>query len=294
MKIFSQLLILFIFVLSSCDLIRVKDSAVLGENSKTIARVKDKYLYKTDLEGIVGNESNLNDSINASQRYIQNWIKKQLLISKAESELDFDQAELQRKILDYRYALMVYEYEKLYINNHLNTEVTDEEIEEYYKENKDKFQLKQNILRGVFLQLPKESPKTDEFKSLLRRNSEQAKEKLKTLSIRYTTKSHLEDTVWLKFDNVFQNTPFRDEPNRVQFLRENQKRVIEGSDDNFLYLIRIDEFKIRDEISPIEFIRDDIRTIIINKRKTMLADQLEQEIYDEAVDKNDFEIYEDY
>ena len=121
--------------------------------------------------------------------------------------------------------------------------------------------------------------------------SEKSKSQLRTLSLRFATKSHLEDTIWLKFDDMFQNTPEQNTSNRVQFLRENQNRVIETSDDNFVYLYRIDEFKIQDEISPLEFVKDEIRNIIINKRKTELTEKLEQDVYDAAVKNKQFEVY---
>lgn len=274
-------------------MIQMKNAPELEDSDVLLARVKDKYLLQKDIEGIVPSGSNSIDSANSVQRYVQNWVKKQLLISEAESQIEFDQAELQRKILEYRYALIVYEFEKLYINNHLRTEVTDQEIESYYRENKEKFQLKQNILRGVFLQLPKDSPKLNEIKRLLRSKTDKIKATLKAHSLRFATKSHLEDSVWLKYDDVFKNTPFRNEPNRLQFLKENHNRIIETSDDNFVYLIRIDEYRIRDEIAPLDFIRENLKAIIINKRKTELANELEERVFEDAVKNKEFEIYVD-
>jgi hypothetical protein len=41
----------------------------------------------------------------------------------------------------------------------------------------------------------------------------------------------------------------------------------------------------------LEFVRDNIVEIIVNKRKIALANQLETDIYSEAQNNNDFEIY---
>lgn len=286
----SLWLILFLLV-SACELIQVKNESAVTQTNEPLARVKDKYLYISDIQGVVPKDANPLDSMNTVKRYIQNWIKKQLMITEAESNIEYDQAEIQRKMLDYRYALLVYEYEKLYINKNLSTKVKDEELAAYYQKNKDKFLLKQNILRGIFLQLPKDSNKKNDIKRLMNLKSEKSRSQLRTLSLRFATKSHLEDTIWLKFDDMFQNTPEQNTPNRVQFLRDNQKRVIETSDDNFVYLYRIDEFKIQDEISPLEFVKDEIRNIIINKRKTELTEKLEQDVYDAAVKNKQFEVY---
>jgi len=287
----NSLWLIVILLVSACELIQVKNESTVSQTNKPLARVKDKYLYVLDIQGVVPKDANPLDSVNTVKRYIQNWIKKQLMITEAESNIEYDQAEIQRKMLDYRYALLVYEYEKLYINKNLSTKVNDEELAAYYQKNKDKFLLKQNILRGIFLQLPKDSNKKNDIKRLMNLKSEKSKSQLRTLSLRFATKSHLEDTIWLKFDDMFQNTPEQNTSNRVQFLRENQNRVIETSDDNFVYLYRIDEFKIQDEISPLEFVKDEIRNIIINKRKTELTEKLEQDVYDAAVKNKQFEVY---
>jgi len=289
----SIVIVLILLLSASCELIQVKQESSSEQNNEPVARVKDKYLYTSDITGIVPKEVNPVDSSNTVKRYIQNWIKKQLMISEAESNIEYDQAEIQRKMLDYRYALLVYEYEKLFINRNLQTEVSQNELLEYYAENKDKFLLKQSILRAIFLQLPIDSPKKNDIKRLMSLKTSKAKTQLRSHSLRFATKSHLEDTIWLKFDEVFQNTPFHDTANRVQFLQSNRNRIIETTDDNFVYLIRIDDYKIHDEVSPLEYVKDDIKNIIINKRKTELAEKLEQEVYNAAVGNKSFEIYVD-
>ena len=99
----------------------------------------------------------------------------------------------------------------------------------------------------------------------------------------------LEDTVWLNFDELIQSTPLASIPNHEQYLKTN--KYVETNDQNFEYFLYINEYKIADQISPLEFVRDDIKEIIVNKRKIALANQLETDIYAEAQTNNDFEIY---
>jgi len=49
--------------------------------------------------------------------------------------------------------------------------------------------------------------------------------------------------------------------------------------------------KIRESLSPLSFVRDDIRVLIINKRKLDLIREMENTTYEEALRKNEFEIY---
>jgi hypothetical protein len=41
----------------------------------------------------------------------------------------------------------------------------------------------------------------------------------------------------------------------------------------------------------LEFVRDDIKNIILNKRKVELVKKLEDDVFKEAKDDDDFEIY---
>ena len=65
----------------------------------------------------------------------------------------------------------------------------------------------------------------------------------------------------------------------------------EDSNEENLYFLRIKEYKISDQISPLEFVRNDIKQIILNKRKVAIANQLEEEVFEKAKSSNKYEIY---
>lgn len=261
-----------------------------GQVLTPVARVYDNYLYQEDLEGIVDGSANTEDSADIMGRYVDSWIRKQLLITEAASQIDFDEAELERKILDYRYALMVYEFEKNYVNQRVDPEVSPEEIRAYYNENKDNFELKQNIIKGIFAKVPKEAPRTGRLKNLFQSDlDEKVREEIKSYCLSFAASYSLDDSVWYDFEDVIKNTPLVSIPNKVQFLRSND--FIETSDDIYVYFVRVMDYKITDQISPLEFVSDDIVQIIRNKRKVALTQKLKDDIYKEASENNDFEIY---
>jgi hypothetical protein len=43
-----------------------------------------------------------------------------------------------------------------------------------------------------------------------------------------------------------------------------------------LYFLKINQYRIQNDTSPLEFVRDDIQKIILNKRKVTLAKTLEE------------------
>ena len=157
-------------------------------------------------------------------------------------------------------------------------------------ENIENFELKQNIIRGYFIQIAKDAPNLRRFRTLLRSTREKDVEELKSYAFSFGTKVHLDDSIWVNFEDVINNTPLMDIPNKTDFLRRN--KFYEIPDDSFIFFLKISQFKIQNDTSPLEFVRDDIKKIILNKRKVALAKKLEEDIYEKAVENEDFKIYQ--
>jgi hypothetical protein len=254
-----------------------------------VARSNNTYLYRDELAGIVPPGTPAEDSISRMEAYVGSWIRKQLLIQEAMRKINISEAEVERKILDYRFSLIAYEYQTYYIKQNLDTTIREEEIEAYYHDNIDNFVLKQNIIRGTFIKVIKNAPRTERIKALVISDREEDKEDLKSYCLSFASAYHIADSSWIPFDELVRNSPLAEIPNKVQFLEAN--RYYETADDGYLYFLRITEYRISDNISPIEFVRGDIRNIIQNKRKVELARKLENEVYDNAVEEETFEIF---
>lgn len=281
---------LMLVLCGGCGYLKMKEeNKEVLEGQAKIARVNDKFLFKADLADIVPGGSSSDDSARMVKRYINSWVRKQLLIDEAASKIEFDQQELERKILDYRYALMVYEYEKHYVNATLQKEVTEEEVKAYYEANKDNFELKQNIIKGLYVKVPKEAPRLNKLREFIEADDSDEKEKLKSYCYRFAADFMLDDAAWVNFEELMVNTPLTSIPNKVQWLKAN--KYVETSDERYLYFLKITDYKISNELSPLEFVRDQIETIIINKRKAELAARLENEIYEKAQKSKAFDIY---
>ena len=76
---------------------------------------------------------------------------------------------------------------------------------------------------------------------------------------------------------------------KESYLRNN--RFVETEDSSFYYFVRFSDMQIRESISPLSFVRDDIRNLILNKRKLELIREMEKSVYNEALKKNEIEIF---
>ncbi len=280
---------LLVVLLSSCDLIRMKKDTPAGQGRKAVARVNDVYLYQDELAGIVSENISKEDSAVRVSTYIDNWVRKQLLISQAMKTIDINEAEVERKVLEYRYSLIGYEYQNFYINKNLNGNVSDDDVARYYSEHIDNFILKQNIVRGTFIVVPKGAPRTNRVKDLIYSTKDKDLTELKSFCLSFSTAYHLADSTWMEFDKLVVGSPLSEIPNKVQFLKSNP--YYETSDAESMYFLKVDEYKISDNVSPLEFVREEIKNIILNKRKVELAKRLEDDVYENAAKRKDFEVY---
>src|SRR5690554_33388 len=168
------------YILSSCDFFKFKTEEIVVDDI-ILASVDNNLLKQSDLEFVTKDSPSEEDSANLAERYMQSWIRKQLMIKEAGKNMAFDEAELNRKLLDYKYALMVYEFEKAYVNENLNREVSEEEINSYYEENKVNFTLKKIIVRTNFLKIEKDIPQRTQISRLLSSNRESDKGDLRDM-----------------------------------------------------------------------------------------------------------------
>src|SRR5688572_17705081 len=133
-----KITLLCLLSLMGCEFIKMKGKSASGEEKRQpVARVNNAYLYKDELIGIVTAGTSPEDSTVRIETYITSWIRKQLLIQEATRKIDINEADVERKILDYRFSLIAYEYQSYYVKQNLDTVISKEETEQYYKNNID-------------------------------------------------------------------------------------------------------------------------------------------------------------
>src|ERR1041385_425533 len=263
------LVIASLLVLQGCDLIKRKKNNAGESKRRAIARVNNTLLYEDELKGIVPEKTTKDDSAARVNAYVNSWVHKQLLIQEALKTISIDEAEVERKVLDYRYSLIGYEFQNYYIQQHLNDSVDDASIAKYYKEHLDNFILKKNIIRGTYIKVAKDAPRTKRIKDLMFSTKEKEKNELKSYCLSFSAAYHIADSSWIEFDKLTVNSPLSNFPNKIQFLQTNN--YYETADQTHLYFLKVDGYKISDNVSPLEFVLQDIKNIILNKRKVELA-----------------------
>jgi hypothetical protein len=279
-----------IVLMSACDLFKFKSDQEDEEENPVVAEVEGNKLRLSELELLSTKGMNSADSSAIINRYVQSWIRKQLMIREASKAMAYDEAEINRKLLDYKYTLMVYEFEKAYLEDNLDENIPFSEIEEYYNSNQKNFSLKEIIVRCNFLKMDKSSNQNRNLDRLLSESEGKQSEAINDIALKYANNYFLEDGTWIRFEDIIINTPLANHPNKVGLLKSNNLITVE--DDKYKYFFRILEYKLEDQIPPVEFVSEEISKILVNKRRVGLVEQLQKNIYNSALENNEFKIYE--
>ncbi len=282
-----RLLVISAFIsiaMMSCNLLPGKGKGKL----KPIARVYDKYLYRDDLKGLVTAGISADDSMEITAAYINNWVRQELLLKQAEDNLDEGKTDFSKQIEQYRNSLVIYAYESELVKQKLDTVVPMSEIEAYYQKNQNNFYLRENIVLASYVIIPKVSPVAAKLKSLLQSNREADKEKLLTLCQENGADYRINDGTWMSFADLTRKIPLSVD-DQQEFLSSN--KYYEVKDSTTLYYVAISAFKSKESISPLSFEIENIRTILLNKRKAELLSRMEDDLFSDAVKRNKYEIF---
>jgi len=253
-----------------------------------VAEVSEKKLYASDLSRIIPTDIEKKDSLIMANDFIKKWIKQELLIQKANENLTFEQKDVTRELQEYRNSLIIYKYKNELMKQKMDTIVTDNQIEQFYSSNPESFNLNKNIVKAIFIKIPNEVSNPSLLKSLIADISDEGLEELKDYCLQYAKGFDVFIDNWVDFETVKNNIP-QEIDNDVQFLAHNN--LIELKDSNYYYLVRIQEYKLQNDLAPLDFVEYNIKSQILNKRKIEFLKQIEENIYTEGIRKNRFKVY---
>ena len=259
-----------------------------NDRAELIAEIGDKQLTWKEVSDVVPDNSTSEDSASLADHYIHDWITKQLIISKAESNLPDELKAFEEMIENYRSSLLIYAFEQEWVRQKLDTVVSDQEIEQYYTDNEKNFQLKDYILKVKFTAIAADSKQIGAVKKLFNSAKPEDLVKLQQLCVEIGASYYYNEEEWLKWDEFIKQIPL--EVYDVEgFLKK--KNTIEFEKENNAYLISITDYQLAGSKSPLSFEREKIRAMIINKRKLTLLETMRQDIYSKAQQDGEIKLY---
>jgi hypothetical protein len=228
------------------------------------------------------------DSSYLSGKTIENWAREALFYEEASVKLNDDEKRVEREVENYRKTLVNYIYQTKIVEANLDTNISKQEIEDYYNAHRDNFILNENIIKVNYFKIPVKAQGIDKIKRLLYFNNAKDAEQLKNLCVQNAENFFMNDSTWLLLDDIKKEIPkLRDQPD----FNLSPGRIVEFTDAQYYYFLRVKDLKTKNSMSPINFERQNIKNFVINNRKAQLIRDYKQLLLEKAKADKTFIVY---
>jgi hypothetical protein len=254
------------------------------KEDKVLAKVYDRSLYLSELEGVVPEGTIASDSALLVTAYVQRWLREQLMMYEAERNLPKD-LDIDELVRSYRASLVRFNFEERLIAEKLDSTVTDDELRAYYEANKDQFQLESTILKCFLLKVPSQAPQ-NEINKLWNSQKPADEAKLSTLAKQWASLALLDAEKWYTLQEIAALLP------KGTLTSENASSRRDGtlSDGDFRYYYRVIEAVQGKTTAPFDYAKDQALKIILHKRKQELLERWKEDLYQKEMRRENIKI----
>ena len=259
----------------------------LKNNDDYVARVGDEFLSVEEIQELVPKNLNKQDSLRIVNNVIEEWATSKLLIQNAIINLtEIEKSQIDNKSEKYRENLIISEYRNKISNNNPDTSASKDEIELFFSENSKNFKLFEEIIKGRYVKLNKNTFNINEIKRRFRRFNQSDKSFFDSISIQLLN-YYLNDSIWINKKLFFNKIPSLEYDQSLRISKNNLFYVQE--DSLALYLIKINNYKKADDYAPLEYIYNRIKEVIVSKKRIDYLNKIDKELIGDAITKNLYE-----
>jgi hypothetical protein len=266
--------------LSACSL--------FTDKGEPVAKVGNHLLTMDELKKKVPDYLDTADSTLWADDYIKKWIQSELLLMKAEENMKAEMKDVSKELEEYRSSLIVYRYKNELMKQKMDTIVKDADIQNYFNQNKESFILNRNIVKAIYIKVPVQVSSPENIKELCSTTDPVKLAKLNEYCLSYAKAYDRFNDQWVAADMVLKNIPM-EISDQQHFLERN--RFVESSDMNYYYIVCIRDYRLIGQVSPIEYVSNDIRNLILSKQKIQFLKQIEKDVYKEGLESQKVKLY---
>lgn len=256
------------------------------EEGEALAKVYNQTLYLEDLEGMIPIGSTTEDSTLYLNSLVESWVREKLLLHEAELNIPSN-VNIDQLVRDYRSTLILHNYEQQLIENELDSTITQAEIQAFYDQNKDQYQIKNPILRCKFLKVQNSAPNVDKVPLWW----ESSEEEDALLLVSYCDKNaeayFLDENKWHDIEKIAKFMPNNMLTNYSVTVQKNYKH----QDQDFLYLLKIYEVVSNNQPLPLGYIENRAKKVILHQRKIKLIEDRKENLYERSLKGENVKIY---
>jgi hypothetical protein len=255
---------------------------------EAVAEVGAAKLYRTELNALIPKGISPEDSTRLARQYINTWALDQVFLSLAEEQLSKSEKDVTKELEDYRKSLLKYRYEQLYVNERLDTAVSEDKVEAYYAAHENMFKLARPVVKARYLKIASDSPSLKQIRKKM--DSEDVQDLIDADSLAYS--SALKFSTWGNswIDAAVLAGEFGTDHKSMLSLMKGGWIELKDSTD-VMHLAYIYDMIREGNTAPLEYCTPQIKDMIISVRKQSLISGLEQDLLKDAREKGQFVIF---
>lgn len=276
-KLFSYIFLSFFILIfsTSCQVI---NRYRLGD---AVVNVNGHSLYQSDIEQITAGLSP-EDSTRVINAYIKKWATEILEYDKAKSKIGTDN-DIETKVEAYRRTLYIHEYEQWLIGERMSQYISADSVQAIYDRYPERFILKDNIIKGLFLVIHKDAPDQQNLIKWLANINDDNLENIEKYAYQYAGGYELFTDQWQNQSKILLYIPTSQEDFNSQLKHHS---LIQVQDSTNTYLLQVTEKRLAGERMPLEYAQPDIERTILSLRQIQYLDQEKERIYNRAIEQN--------
>ena len=258
-----------------------------NKNNRVVATVDDNELKLGEIlkampDGLTGA-----DSVTFAKMYIDNWVLNHLKLARAEKVLT-TQEEVERLVEGYRQSLIMRQLDQYYLDEALNTEITDEEIRTHYKLYSQLFTLDHDKVKGIVVRVSKDFRNSSTLREALSEASKSGMQEITALVEKHGLQMNDLTCEWVTFSDFLSYLPTVRTRSYDNLLSKGKVQTMTADDVTFYFTIT--DIVQKGKKAPIESVTEDIRRMIYAERRRLIIEQYEEELKCEAMAEERIEI----
>jgi hypothetical protein len=256
-------------------------------DDKVIASVDDSELTESEAMIIMEHLGyNLKDK-KEWELFVNQWVEQEAL------RLELANKEVQKATLvqmraqAYSGELSKYYLEELAISQRIDTVITEKELLAYYNKHKDEFALQDYLVKALYIKVPKGVKSENDLRDHYVLKNDKDLSKVNSYAKLYAENFYFDDEQWIYFNDLTKDIPLQGY-NKDNIVLNRTKTYF--SDDEFTYFLNIIDYKLKDSAPPFEFLKQQIREIILSARINSLRDEVGTKLIKNTKSKHDIKI----
>lgn len=220
--------------------------------------------------------------------FVNDWCLKMAMIDelKENGDENYDIAHI-RSELFFGEMAEYYLTENLLISQ-VDTIVSQDEMNEYYDSHTEEFTLQDFIVKVLYMKVPQKAEVLEQIKTAYLLKNDKDMARIESYAKLYAEDFYFDDQNWLFFSKIRNKLPVRN-IDRESLVLNRTKTYF--SDDQFVYFLNILDYKVKDDVSPMEFVEKEVKERILTNRMNEKREKIRQQLNQELKNKHEIEIY---